>query len=437
MVYDITVNHPEEWGKLSGKGLGVIIDPFVFRVGQFFLEGKEAGPGRWQAIESDLGALVNFFDLIVLHDQLPAFNYPDTYDTLDRRDLDPQTHEIVPTVEFRDPLGNVLNAEGDKTLVHVDVEHYLYREAKEAALDQLGRRMAEGPFVPPATADEILRALEAVQYEWEPRLEMLEPQLPDSRSKRLARFLLGQLVFAGYAQQTGAPHVLAPKRSVFLTAVGLRTELSVGSAQTASAEKAIYGELARRIRDAGPGWRDDELPWTPSFLPFLLKRINPYREGPDVLLRRAKELRESKAVRRYRELRNDLMSEDAIRSVKARGDLAKAADKVADELQLGREELEVSRHLVVELLPKALGGAAGAAGGFIVAGPPGAVAGAVAGALSEDALRQVHERVWGLCIDRLPFRSSRRLLARSVRAEYELKDQLGPELEKVWTTARA
>jgi hypothetical protein len=426
-VYDITVNGLEEWGKLTSQGLDVIVDPFVFRVGQFFLEGKEAGPDRWQAIESDLGALVNFFDLIVLNDQLPAFNYPDTFDRPD----------INQTGEFRDRLGDMLNVEEDKTLVHVDVEHYLYREAKEAALDQLGRPMEEGPFVPAATADEILRALEAVQYEWEPRLEMLEPQLPDSRSKRLARFLLGQLVFAGYAQQTGAPHVLAPRRSLFLTVVGLRTGLAVGPTQTAVAEKAIYEELARRCRDAGPGWRDDELPWTPSFLPFLLKRINPYREGPDVLLRRAKELRESKAVRRYRKLRKELMSEDATRSEKARKDLTKAADKVADELQSNRKDLEVSRHVVVELLPKALGGAVGAAGGFIVAGPPGAVAGAVAGAVSEDALKQVHERVWGLCIDRLPFRSSRKLLARSVRAEYELKDHLGAELEKVWTTARA
>jgi hypothetical protein len=105
----------------------------------------EAGPDRWQAIESDLGALVNFFELVVLHDQLPALNYPDTFDRPD----------VYQTGEFRDRLGDMLNAEGDKTLVHVDVEHYLYREAKKAALDQLGRRMEEGPFVPPATADEI------------------------------------------------------------------------------------------------------------------------------------------------------------------------------------------------------------------------------------------------------------------------------------------
>jgi hypothetical protein len=131
--------------------------------------------------------------------------------------------------------------------------------------------------VPPETADEILGSLEAIQYEWEPRLETLETQLPDARDKRLARFLLGQLVFTGYAQQTGAPHVLAPRRSLLLTAVGLGAGLAASDARTAAGETAIYDELARRCRDAGAGWREEELPWTPSFLPFLFRRIDPYR----------------------------------------------------------------------------------------------------------------------------------------------------------------
>jgi hypothetical protein len=426
-VYDITIFDLEQWGKLTSQGLDVIVDPLVFRLGQFFLEGKEAGPDRWKAIGSDLGALVNFFDLVVLHDRLPAFNYPDTFDRPD----------VNQTVEFRDRLGEVLNAEGDKTLVHVDVEHIMYRDAKEAALDQLERRMNEGPFVPQATSDEILGALEAVKYEWEPRLELLEPRLPDAKSKRLARFLLGQLVFAGYAQQTGAPHVLAPQRSLFLAAVGLRTGLTADHTRRALAEQAIYEELARRCRDAGAGWRDDELPWTPSFLPFLLQRMDPYKEGPDVLLRRAKELRSSKAVQRYRALRKALMSEDATRSDKARKDLAKAADKVADELGSKREDLEMSKHIAVELFPRALGAAVGAGGGFIVAGPLGAIGGAVVGVVGEEALSRVNERLWGWAVDRLPFRSARKLLTRSVRAEHELKDQLGATLEKVWQTGRA
>jgi hypothetical protein len=196
--YDITINNIGEWDKLTSQALNVIVDPLIYRIGQFFLEGRESGSGRWATIESDLGALVTFFDLIVLHDQLPAFNYPDTFDR----------PGMNLTLELRDRLGDVMNA-GDKTLVHVDVEHYLYREAKKAAIDQLDSRLPIERFVPGATANEILRSLDAVQYEWEPHLETLDEKLRLEQDKRLARFLLGQLVFAGYAQQTGCWRRLA------------------------------------------------------------------------------------------------------------------------------------------------------------------------------------------------------------------------------------
>src|SRR5262249_39841166 len=163
----------------------------------------------------------------------------------------------------------------------------------EGAINQLRKRLAAGPFVPKTTADEILATLDAIKYEWEPSLELLEKELPSPDQVRLARFLLGQLVFAGYAQQTGRPHILSPKRSLMMAAVGLQT-----TGETL--EAAIYKELSRRCRDAGVGWRSDELPWTPSFLPYLLKQMNRFQEGPDVLLQRAKELRSSKAIQRYR-----------------------------------------------------------------------------------------------------------------------------------------
>jgi len=207
-LYDMHIYGLEAWDDLVQRNLGIVIDPLVFRIGQFFLEGEsEAGDDkdrRWRAIESDIGALVNFFDLVVLHDQLPAFNYNDTFDS---------------QFDFDDRLGAVLNTSGDKTLVHVDVEHHMYRAAKEAAIAQLRKRLALGPFVPEPTADEILATLDAIQYEWEPSLEHLETELSGLDQVRLARFLLGQLVFAGYAQQTGAPHVLAPKRSLMPAAV--------------------------------------------------------------------------------------------------------------------------------------------------------------------------------------------------------------------------
>jgi hypothetical protein len=419
--YDMHIYGLEAWDQLVQRNLGIVIDPLVFRLGQFFLEGKPEARDdkdrRWRAIESDIGGLVSFFDLIVLHDQVPAFNYHDTFDA---------------RLDFGDRLGAVLNTEGDKTLVHVDVEHHMYRAAKEAAIDQLGDRLAAGPFVPQSVADEILATLAAIQYEWEPSLERLEADLPNPDQVRLARFLVGQLVFAGYAQQTGAPHILAPKRSLMLTTVGLRTE---GAGETS--EAAIYKELGRRFRNAGPGWRNDELPWTPSFLPFLLKQMRRYREGPDVLLRRAKDLRSSKAIQRYRRLRAALVSENAERSTEARKELRAAANAVARSLDSSRQELEWFRHFAVEVLPKAVGAAGGALVGALAAGPAGAVGGGLVGVVGEEALRPVQGKLWGWFVDRLPFRSARKLLMRSVRAEQELQRHVARHLRTIWETGRA
>ena len=418
-IYEVTISRPEDWDKLSE--LGVVVDPFVFRIGQLFLQGKGVARDRWEAIESDLGALVKFFDLIVLHDQLPAFNYYDTFDFPDGRDF----------VEYNDGLREMVNAEGDETLVHVDVVHAVYLQAKNAALDQLGRRIDDGPLAAPDSAREILAALDAVRYEWKPNLGTLEEKLPEERDQQLARFLLGQLVFTGYAQQIGAPHVLAPRRSSFVASAALRDPLP-----QERGENAIYDELGRRIRDAGPGWRIKEQPWTPSFLPLLLTRLNPYKEGPDVLLRRAKELRESKAVRSYRESWSKL-ADDALVSEKARTDLTKAADRVARELRADRKDLEVNRHIAVDILPKSLGPAVGAATGFVLGGPLGAVGGAAVAPVVQEALTKVNNLVWGWVIDRLPYRSARKLLSRSVWAELELREKLGRELSNVWETGRS
>ncbi|TRO55959.1 hypothetical protein [Streptomyces sp. IB201691-2A2] len=389
--------------------------------GSFFLAGKphddSVAAERWGAIEDDLGALVSFFDLVVMHEQLPAFNYYATFDAWH---------------DFRDPLGELLNTHGDKTLVHVDVEHSMYREVKEAAVHQLSSRLEAGSLVHASVGQEILSTLAAVQYQWEPSLETLEPQLADDADQvKIARFLLGQLVFAGYAQQTGAPQVLAPKRSRMLTAVGLGVEDA-----RPSAEAAIYHELSRRFREAGEGWRDVELPWTPSFMPFLLKHTRRYREGPDVLLDAAKELRDKKAIQRYRKLQEALVSEEAENSTDARKELSAAADAVAKSLDSTREEMHFLRRIAVEVLPEAVGAAGGAVVGAVAAGPPGAAVGALAGFVAEDVLRAVNNRLWGWVIDELPYRSARKLLTRSTKAEYDLGAQLVPHLRTVWDTGR-
>jgi len=162
--------------------------------------------------------------------------------------------------------------------------------------------------------------------------------------------------------------------------------------------------------------------------------MNLYKEGPDCLLERAKELRSTPAVKRYRELREAIASEDADRSTEAIEELTAAADSMARDLDCNRQELEITRNVFVEVLPKAVGIAVGVVGGGFAAGPPGAIAGGIAGLVGEEALKVVQRRLWGWVLDKLPFRSARKLLTRSVRAERDLRSDLGTKLRTVWET---
>jgi hypothetical protein len=368
----------------------------------------------WAAVSNDIGGLVTFFDLLVLHDQVPAFNYTSTFDI---------------GLNFDDSLGGLVNR-GEQIIIPIDVQWQAYSTTKEAAIAQYRLRMDEGLSVPAQTVQDILGSIKRIEYEWEPNLEGLENELPDSDQVRLAQFLIGVLVFAGYAQQSDARHVLSPRRSRLITAAGLGAERA-----DVGAEAALYKQLARRLRDAGEGWRDEKLPWTPSFLPYLLSRSNPYRDGPDILLERAMDLRVSPAMTKYRRLREAALSQtDHSEAAEAQAELAAAADGVAKALDSSRGELENTRHIIVDVLPRALGAAGGAAGGLILAGPVGAAGGAVAGVAAEELLRSVQQRLFGWVLDRLPFYSARKLLTRAVRSDLAYRTKLQKQLKIVWET---
>lgn len=164
--------------------------------------------------------------------------------------------------------------------------------------------------------------------------------------------------------------------------------------------------------------------------------MNRYQEGPDVLLQRAKDLRSSKAIQQYRKLRDALLSENAERSEEASKELQAAADAVASALDSSRQELQLVRNLVVEILPKAVGAVGGSLVGGFVAGPIGGAGGALVGVVGEELLKPVQNRLWGWFVDSLPFRSARKLLTRSVRAEREMQQDLAGHLRTVWETRR-
>ena len=419
--YDLTISRTQDWNKLLQEQLNVIVDPAIYRVGQIFLEGKSRVGAdentRWQAVVNDLGGLINFFELIVLHDRLPAFNYTATFE----RDLN-----------FQDQLGKLVN-QYDKILLNVDVKFDAYTEAKQAALEQMANRMSNGRLASDVTTNNILAALREIEYQWEPNLMTqqtnLEDELRESQDQiRVGHFLLGVLLFGGYAQQSGAPHTLSPRRSKLMAEVGLGVENL-----TQTAEDELYRELGRRFRDSGEGWRNEELPWTPTFVPWMLTRIDEYRQGPDELIREAIKLRNSAAIMEYRELRADLLTpENDEKQQEACKKLEAAAQGVAKHLGTDWRELGRTRHWLVGVFPKAFGAAAGAVLGGVLAGPVGAGVGGLAGVVGEEAIKPVNEKLWGWVVDRLPYRSASKLLTSSILADYNTRSMLARKLYNVW-----
>ena len=427
--YDLTISETQHWDQLLENELNMIVDPAIYRIGQVFLEGAprvdaDAKEARWRAVAKDVAGLVTFFDLIVLHDKLPAFNYADTFG----RDLN---------LNFHDQLGELVN-QHDRVLFNVNVEFRAYEEAKQAALEKLAKRVRNGRLTSDATTRAILTALAEMEYRWEPDLRGFENELRNDQAQvRVARFLLGVLLFGGYAQQSGAPHTPSPRRSRLVlreVGLGMAEEVGLGIENLAQAtEGELYRELGRRFRGPGEGWRSKELPWTPTFLPWLLKQIDVMHQGPHDLMAEAVKLRKSDAIEQYRKWRADLLTPDNAERQQARERFEEVAQGVARHL--GRDdyqELEHTRHWLVGLLPRVIGGGVGAGFGTFLAGPPGAVGGAVLGVLGEEVLRGKAEKLWGWVIDKLPYRSASKILTQSILADYSTRRELTDNLYQVW-----
>jgi hypothetical protein len=403
----------DQWPALfQDPGYEVIVDPVVYRIGELFLtEGSSARDNAgwdemWAPIGQDIGAVVTFFDLLILHRHLPAFDYSVTFN----------------------PMSAQINTVGGEPIIDdIKVAGDVYKPTRDAVVGHLHDRMGRGPFVPKVVAGQIPGYLASLGYQWAPDIGIVEPELPDETSRTVARFLVGHLLFAGYAQMSGLPHVLSPRRGRLVAAAGLPVKSGVPQA-----EKAVWGKVGQRLHGVA-GWRDEELAWTPSFLPYLLQLTSNQRGGPETLLKHALELRQKKSIKKYREIRRAALGVDDVGgTMEARRALADAAESIAKELGRTRKELAYTKSFIVGAGPQAIGYLSGAGLGLVIGGPPGGLLGGLAGAVAPEVLKPATERLWGWVIDRLPFVSSRKLLSRVARAEVEVGDGLANSLEAVW-----
>lgn len=321
-----------DWQQLRDRELLTILDPMVFRTADVFVGGRSAfgsdearADEAWHAIDKNLGALAHFFDAVILRRQLPIFSYSATFPESRLLDAAVTGDLLVPTV----------------------VTGEVYERSKASALSVV----RGGVRLPEAIERNMLQELAAFGWDWQPGLDDLRtarsPDAPLSPAhERLLTFLLGGVLFAGYAQQlsvrngpfeTQAEHVLQPKRSRLFLAASLATRHANGGDD----ERILLGRFRRLARlYAEENVHVVELPAAPSFLPLLLRdAVARGGASPRALLRAALAWREKRSVEAFRtwyrqiekELHRDFRPPELDRELVAlSGDIARELGKGAE-----------------------------------------------------------------------------------------------------------
>jgi hypothetical protein len=215
----------------------------------------------WNAISENLDALIAFFHILMTRDHIPLIDYEQTFNTT-----------------------NFLHGFDDIALV---LRPPNYKHVKEQAKKQLP---ADFLRIPPARREELVAhrkdELTAVGYNWFPA--DLGPQFVEDDDKLLATYLLGGLIFGGYAQISGSDHLLQDTRNKLLLEFTQPAEAPLWGAQQ---EAELFRRLNTVInRDSRLSLHKTPLP--PTILPSLLEK---HPASPRHLLDDALDLRKDDA----------------------------------------------------------------------------------------------------------------------------------------------
>jgi hypothetical protein len=313
----IEKHSPAGWQEYADT-FGFVPDPMILRAGEVFLNG-EKGTQRlkrdpmqvWEALEANIGGLIDFFDILVTRDRIPLINYEDTFD--------PSTTEWT------------LSELPGEQARRVKVSNQVYNTIKKGALE----RFAE--FDPPELGKlmGVIHELDAVRYDWELKLDVVDGSagFAPVRAKlaaikghelSLARFLVGGLIFNGFAKASDTIHYIQPKRSRFLLGVTAAPDKIKSLSRGEEAE--IFDTAEARFKENNIHTQRTEA--LPPVLPYLLT-LGGKPNSPRELLDRALAFRKSGPGVAYYELAKTIRA-GGIEASRGR-DLAQAEQRKAIE----------------------------------------------------------------------------------------------------------
>lgn len=270
MTLAISDHMPAAW-RMFADAAQFVPDPMILRAGEVFANGAKGAAALRRpemevqtALRDNIAGLIEFFDMVVVHDRIPLINYADSFD-----------QDSVPTA-----ITTLLGAKA----LPVTIGQQAYAEVKAGALAALAG------FDPARVAQfgHQLAELDSLRYDWRPTLAApgatgwpADAARLDEPTLRAAQFLLGGLIFSGFAQASLTDHVIQPKRARFYLALTAAPPSAGGvrrdeeEAVFAAAEAALGGTSARARR----------LDALPPVLPYLLANAPDDVSAGDLLKR--------------------------------------------------------------------------------------------------------------------------------------------------------
>jgi hypothetical protein len=314
MTLHVTEHSVAGWQAFK-EAASFVPDPMILRAGEVFANGakgaKALGVADMEvmaALRDNIGGLIEFFDLVVAYDQVPLIDYQYTFDP-----------DSVPV--------QIAALLGDKALP-VTIGYQAYESIKRGALQSL----AATDLSRIAKFGHQLAELNALRYQWKPSLEggtregwLAQSASLDPPTRLAAEFLLGGLIFSGFAQASWLDHIIQPKRSRFYLALTATPATAGGvtheeeEAVFAAAEQGLHGTTASARR----------LDSLPPVLPYLLAKAPGTVTAAD-LLKRALDFANTKDGDNYRKAAA-LIRGDGLQAAKT-ADSAKAARVQAQAL---------------------------------------------------------------------------------------------------------